>query len=78
MTGRSSGSSGFALVEVLIALAILSIVLMSIFSAVSTTLNVLSGVRSSTRAMIIARSKLNEFIGGRMKGNDISREDVSA
>ena len=71
-------AGGFALVEVLIAVAILSIVLLSIFSAVSTTLHVLSGVKDSTRAMLIARSKLNELTIHNMRGTDVSGEEVKS
>lgn len=78
MRTNTGNKKGFALIEVLIAVSILSIVLLSIFSAVSTTLHVLSGVRNSTRAMFIARSKLNELTMHRMRGTDISREEVKS
>ncbi len=78
MSSYTGKNRGFALIEVLIAVSILSIVLLSIFSAVSTTLHVLSGVRNSTRAMFIARSKLNELIIHRMRGTDIDHEEVKA
>ncbi len=55
------------------AIAILSIVLLSVFSAVSTSINVLSGSKDHTKAMIIARSMLNEFILKRHRGTDMNK-----
>lgn len=67
---------GFALVEVLIALAILSIVLMSVFTGITTTIHVMSGIKNHTKAMLIAKSRMNEFILNRMRGTDISAKNV--
>ena len=67
---------GFALIEVLIAVTILSIILLSIYSGVSTSLNVMTGARNYTTAMIIARSRLNEFRTAKMRGTDLSMEPV--
>jgi type II secretion system protein I len=67
---------GFALVEILIAVTILSIVLLSVFSGVSTSIKALSDNRNQTLAMIIAKSKMNEFIIDSMRGPDISDEPV--
>jgi len=68
--------SGFALIEILIAVTILSIILLSVYSGVSTSINVISGTRNYTSAMMIARSKLNEFRMARMRGTDLSSEPV--
>ncbi len=67
---------GFALVEILIAITILSMLLLSIYTSVSASIGVISGTKNYTRAMIIAKSKMNEFILLRMRGSDISRESV--
>jgi type II secretion system protein I len=67
---------GFALVEILIAISILSMLLLSIYTSVSASIGVISGTKNYTRAMIIAKSKMNEFILRRMRGADISRESV--
>jgi len=69
----SKKTRGFALIEILLAIAILSIVLLSVFSGVSTSINVLSGSKNHTKAMIIARSMLNEFILKRQRGTDLSK-----
>ncbi len=68
--------NGFALIEVLIAVAILSIILMSIYSGISTSINVISGAKNYTRAMFIAKSKMNEFRANRLRGTDLTREMV--
>ncbi|MBN2039855.1 MAG: prepilin-type N-terminal cleavage/methylation domain-containing protein [Spirochaetes bacterium] len=67
---------GFALIEILIALTILSISLVSIISGVSSGILAISGNKNLTRAMIIARSKLHEFEMVNMRGADISEKDV--
>lgn len=68
--------SGFALIEVLIAVAILSIILMSIYSGISTSINIISGAKNFSRAMLIAKSKMNEFRAHRLRGTDLNRETV--
>ena len=67
---------GFALVEVLIALSILSIVLMSVFTGITTTIHVMSGIKNHTKAMLIAKTRMNEFILDRMRGTDIAQKPV--
>lgn len=69
-------NNGFALVEILIALTILSVVLLSVVSAVSSGIYVMSGNRNFTKAMIIARSQMNEFILGKMRGLDLKDEQL--
>ncbi len=68
--------NGFALVEVLIALAILSIVLISVYSAVGASTMMLSGSGNRAKAMLIVKNKLNEFIISGMRGPDIAMEPV--
>jgi type II secretion system protein I len=67
---------GFALVEILIAVAILSIVLLSVISGVTSSIYVITGMRSYTKAMLIARTRMNEFILNNMRGTDIKHEQV--
>jgi type II secretion system protein I len=67
---------GFALVEILIAVAILSIILLSVFSGVTASVNAISGAQKNTHAMMIARTQMNDFILRRMRGTDLKREPV--
>jgi len=71
-----NNKNGFALAEIMVSLAILSIILLSIFSVVSRSIFAISGNKSHTKAMLIAESKLNEFILDKMRGLDISRKPV--
>jgi type II secretion system protein I len=71
-----SDRQAFALIEILIAMAILSIVLLSIFSGVSSGIHVMSGNQNHTTAMLIAKSSMNEFINERMRGPDLKDEPV--
>ena len=73
---RNNYKTGFALVEILIAITILSVLLLSIYTSVSASISIMSGTKNYTLAMIIAKSKLNEFIIKKMRGPDISREPV--
>ncbi len=68
--------NGFALIEILIAITILSISLISIISGVSAGIIAISGNKNLTKAMIIAKNKLNEFEMNNQKGTDISNEVV--
>ena len=72
-TGRKQG---FALVEILIAVAVLSMVLLSVISGVSSCIYVISGMKSYTQAVLIARTKMNEYILHDLRGTDISREEI--
>ncbi len=69
-----TGARGFVLVEILIALSIMSIVLLSVISGVTSSIYVISGMKNSTRAMMIARNHMNDFILRRMRGTDLRRE----
>lgn len=68
--------SGFALVEILIAITILSISLISIISGISAGIIAISGNKNLTKAMIISKNKLNEFEMNNRKGTDINDEIV--
>ncbi len=62
---------GFVLVEILIALAILSTILISVISGVTSSVYVISGMKNYTSAMLIAKSKMNDYILKNMRGTDI-------
>lgn len=67
---------GFALIEILIAITILSISLISIISGVSGGIMAISENKNLTRAMIIAKNKLSEFEMSNMRGPDIRDDPV--
>ena len=68
--------NGFSIIEILIAITVLSIALLGIISGVSAGVVAISGNKNMTKAMIIAKSQLNEFISERMRGLDINDEAV--
>ncbi len=69
--------SGFAIIEILIAVAILSITLLSIISGISAGISAIAGNKNLTRAMIVAKNRLNEFQLLKMRGPDIDGEPVA-
>jgi type II secretion system protein I len=69
-------SKGFVLVEILIALSILSIVLLSVISGVTSSISVIAGMKNYTCAMLIARSRMNDFLLRNMRGTDLRDEPV--
>lgn len=73
----SKTKSGFVLIEVLIAVTILSVVLLSVYSGISSGINIIGNSKNYTRAMIAARSLMNEFRHEKMKGVDMKDEPVS-
>ncbi len=82
MTGSGSPPSrrrnmgGFALIEVLISVTILSIVMLSVISGVLSCIYVISENGNYTRAMMIAKSKMNEFLLNNSQGMDLDREQI--
>ena len=76
MSAKVSRNRGFAIIEILVAITILSIVLPSIISGVSAGIMAISENKNLTRAMIIAKNKLNEFLLIKMRGPDITDEQV--
>lgn len=68
--------SGFALLEILIAVTILSIVVVSLYSGVSAGSYAIAQNKNLTRAVLIARSKLNEFKVEKFRTADTSNEPV--
>ena len=67
---------GFALIEVLIAAAVLSIILLSIYSGISTSANVITRSQRHTTATMLAKSKMNEFILDGFRGMDINEQPI--
>ncbi len=67
---------GFVLVEILIALAILSTVLISVISGVTSSVYVISGMKNYTHAMLIARTRMNDFMLKNMRGTDLKGQQV--
>jgi len=70
-------NGGFAIIEMLIAAAILSTVLISLISGVSAGILAIQGGKGLTRAMLIAKSRMNDFIALDMRGSDIDGEQVA-
>jgi len=69
---------GFVLIEVLIAVTILSVVLLSVYSGISSGMNVIGNSRNYTRAMLMAKSIMNEFRADKMKGVDLRGAQLTA
>jgi prepilin-type N-terminal cleavage/methylation domain-containing protein len=67
---------GFALIEVLISVTILSIVMVSVMSGVLSCIYVFSENQNYTKAILIARTKMNEFVIEKMRGLDVVNEPV--
>lgn len=68
-SGRAN--QGFVLIEVLIAVTILSVVLLSVYSGISSGINIVGNSRNYTIAMMSGRSLLNEFRTNNMRGPDM-------
>jgi len=66
-----TANSGFVLIEVLIAVTILSVVLLSVYSGISSGINIISNSRNYTNAMMAGRSLMNEFRSNTMRGADM-------
>ncbi len=75
---KTSTNNGFVLIEVLIAVTILSVVLLSVFSGISSGMNIIGNSKNYTRAMLSARSLMNEFRSEGMKGVDVKDEPVKS
>ena len=73
-----SRNKGFVLIEVLIAVTILSVVLLSVYSGISSGINIIGNSKNYTRAMIIAKSLMNEFRNDSMKGVDMKDAPVTS
>lgn len=69
---------GFALIEVLIAVTILSVVLLSVYSGISSGINIIDNSRNTTEAVVIAKSLMNEFRINKMRGTDLHDLDIES
>jgi len=70
-------NQGMALIEVLVSLAILSPVLLRIYLAFMLSINIIDDSKNHTKAMIIAKSLMNEFRNNNMREADISDSRVA-
>jgi type II secretion system protein I len=73
---RRGARGGFAIIELLIAITILSIVLLGIISGVSKGILAIAQNRNITKAMLIAKNKLAEFQIMRMRAPDVQNDAV--
>ena len=69
-------SRGFALIEILVAITILSVALLAIISGVSAGIVAITGNKNLTQAVITAKTKFNEFQTSKFRGADITDEPV--
>ena len=72
----SRRKAGFALIEVLVAVTIVSIVVVSIYRGVMAGSLAISQNAKLTRAVIIAKNKMAEYRLAGMRGTDLSHTDV--
>ena len=68
--------NGFALIEVLIALAVLSIIILGVYTGLIKSIKMVTEAEDLTNAMTIVRSKLTEFRINRYREPDMSLEEV--
>lgn len=73
---KSEPAGGFVLIEVLIAVTILSVILLSVFSGISSGINIIGNSRNYTIAMMSGRTLLNDFRSSNMRGSDIKDAPV--
>lgn len=74
MAAKQHFRNGFTLIEILVALSILSIVLLSLFSSVSSCIYAIKGNAAYTRGLLIARNSMNELLSKNMRAPDMDRE----
>ncbi|MCX8122967.1 MAG: type II secretion system minor pseudopilin GspI [Spirochaetes bacterium] len=70
-------NKGFTLIEILVAIAILSIAMLGIMSAVSSGILGITKNKNLTIAMLIAQSQMNKFLIDNQRGPDLEDEPVS-
>jgi len=70
-------NKGFTLIEILVAIAILSIAMLGIMSAVSSGILGITKNKNLTIAMLIAQSQMNKFLIDNQRGPDLQDEPVS-
>lgn len=70
-------NKGFTLIEILVSIAILSIAMLGIMSAVSSGILGITKNKNLTIAMLIAQSQMNKFLIDNQRGPDLQDEPVS-
>ncbi|MGB4270170.1 MAG: prepilin-type N-terminal cleavage/methylation domain-containing protein [Spirochaetota bacterium] len=70
-------NKGFTLIEILVSIAILSIAMLGIMSAVSSGIFGITKNKNLTIAMLIAQSQMNKFLIDNQRGPDLQDEPVS-
>jgi prepilin-type N-terminal cleavage/methylation domain-containing protein len=70
-------NDGFTLIEILVAIAILSISMLGIMSAVSSGILGITKNKNLTTAMLIAQSQMNKFLIDNQIGPDLQDESIS-
>lgn len=70
-------SEGFTLIEILVAIAIVSITMISIMSGVSSGILGITKNKNITIAMLIAQSQMNQFLIDNHRGPDLQDQAVS-
>jgi type II secretion system protein I len=70
-------NDGFTLIEILVAIAILSISMLGIMSAVSSGILGITKNKNLTTAMLIAQSQMNKFLIDNQRGPDLQDESIS-
>ena len=69
-------NQGMALIEVIVAAAIFSTVILKIYSAFILGMNNISDSKNQTKALIIAKSLMNDFRNNNMREADISDASI--
>lgn len=72
-----TSNKGFTLIEILVSIAILSIAMLGIMSAVSSGIFGITKNKNLTIAMLIAQSQMNKFLIDNQRGPDLQDEPVS-
>ena len=70
-------NKGFTLIEILVAIAIMSIAMLGIMSAVSSGIFGITKNKNITIAMLIAQSQMNKYLIDNQRGPDIQDEPLS-
>ncbi len=69
-------NKGFTLIEILVSIAILSIAMLGIMSAVSSGIFGITKNKNLTIAMLIAQSQMNRFLIDNQRGPDLQDEPI--
>ena len=73
---NSKRNHGMALIEVIVSIAIFSTVILRIHSAFIVSMNIISDSKNYTKALIIAKSLMNDFRNNNMREADIADSPV--